>query len=62
MQTAKQVVREILDHLPEDSTIEHIQHHLYVFEKIRRGEVRSTTEGTLTQDDVEARLRKWITL
>ena len=37
MQTAKQDVRELLDHLPDDSTIEDIQYHLYVLEKIRRG-------------------------
>ena len=28
MQTAKQDVRELLDHLPDDSTIEDIQYHL----------------------------------
>ena len=61
MHTAKQDVRELLDHLPDDSTLEDIHYHLYVLEKIRRGEIRAKTEGTLTQDDVEARLRKWIT-
>lgn len=61
MQTAKQEVRELLDQLPDDATVEDIQYHLYVLEKIRRGEERAKTEGTLTQDEVEARLRKWIT-
>ncbi|HEX9627517.1 MAG TPA: hypothetical protein VGA00_11325 [Acidiferrobacterales bacterium] len=61
MHTAKQDVRELLDQLPEDSTLEDIHYHLYVLEKIRRGEARAQNEGTLAQDDVEARLRKWIT-
>lgn len=61
MQTAKQEVRELLDQLPEDATVEDIHYHLYVLEKIRRGEARAKTEGTLSQDDVEARLAKWIT-
>jgi hypothetical protein len=61
MQTAKQDVKELLEHLPEDSTLEDIHYHLYVLEKIRRGETRAKTEGTLSQDEVEARLRKWIT-
>ena len=61
MHTAKQDVRELLDHLPDDSTLEDIHYHLYVLEKIRRGEARAQDEGTLTQNDVEARLRKWIT-
>lgn len=60
MQTAKQEVQNLLDHLPDDSTLEDIHYHLYVLEKIRRGEARAQTEGTLTQDDVEARLRQWI--
>jgi len=37
MSTAKQEVRELLDNLPDDSTIEDIQYHLYVLEKVRRG-------------------------
>ena len=61
MQTAKQEVRELLDQLPEDSTLEDIHYHLYVLEKIHRGENRAKNDGTLAQDDVEARLHKWIT-
>jgi hypothetical protein len=61
MQTAKQDVRELLDQLPDEATVEDIHYHLYVLEKIRRGEARAKTEGTLTQDEVEARLAKWIT-
>ena len=38
MHTTKQDVRELLDQLPDDSTIEDIQYHLYVLEKIRRGQ------------------------
>jgi predicted transcriptional regulator len=60
MQTAKQEVEIMLQHLPEESTFEDIQYHLYVLEKIRRGTQRADTEGTLTQQEVEAKLRKWI--
>ena len=37
MQSAKQDVETMLQHLPEDSTNEDIQYHLYVLEKIKRG-------------------------
>lgn len=37
MHSAKQEVEELLKHLPDDSTLEDIQDHLYVLEKIRRG-------------------------
>ena len=61
MQTAKQDVRDMLDRLPEGSTYEDIQYHLYVLEKIRRGVERAEREGTVTQAEAEARLSKWIT-
>jgi len=60
MQTAKQDVKALLDQLPDDSTLEDIHYHLYVLEKIQRGEQRAKDEGTLSQEDVEARLNKWI--
>ncbi|MBL1140703.1 MAG: hypothetical protein HND53_01590 [Proteobacteria bacterium] len=60
MQSAKQEVETMLQHLPEDSTFEDIQYHLYVLEKIRRGTTRAETEGILTQQEVEEKLRKWI--
>ncbi|MCA9428435.1 MAG: hypothetical protein KC994_25370 [Candidatus Omnitrophica bacterium] len=37
MATVKDEVREILDRLPEDCSLEDIQYHLYVAEKIQRG-------------------------
>ncbi|WP_258868060.1 hypothetical protein [Alkalilimnicola ehrlichii] len=61
MQTAKQDVEQLLKNLPDDSTYEDIQYHLYVLEKIKRGEARARTEGTLTQEQAEARLSKWLT-
>ncbi|MGE0081737.1 MAG: hypothetical protein AB7U81_10605 [Thiohalomonadaceae bacterium] len=61
MQTAKQDVERLLKNLPDDSSYEDIQYHLYVLEKIKRGEQRASAEGKLAQDQVEARLKKWIT-
>ena len=61
MQTAKQDVQEMLNRLPEGSSYEDIQYHLYVLEKIRRGEERAEQEGTITQAEAKARLSKWIT-
>lgn len=61
MQTAKQEVETMLQQLPDDSTFEDIHYHLYVLEKIKRGEVRAETEGTLTQEEAEARFSRWTT-
>jgi len=44
-----------------DCTLEDIQYHLYVSEKIQWGLEVAGTQGTLTQEAGEQRLSKWIT-
>ena len=60
LQTAKQEVASLLERLPEGSSLEDVQYHLYVIEKIRRGLVRAETEGTLSQAQAEDHLGKWL--
>lgn len=61
MQSAKQEVAALLERLPEGSSLEDVQYHLYVIEKIRRGLERAQSEGILSQAQAEARLDKWLT-
>ena len=60
MHTAKQDVRELLDHLPDDATIEDIQYHLYVLEKIRRGRNDIRSGHGVTHEQAKERLQKWL--
>jgi hypothetical protein len=60
MSTAKAEVEDLLRTLPDDATLEDIQYHLYVLEKVKRGEHRAGTEGTLSQEDVTERMRQWL--
>ena len=59
MNTAIEEVKLLLNNLPEESTLEDVQYHLYVVEKIQKGVSRATKEGTLTQDEVERNFTKW---
>ena len=52
MNTAKTEVESLLRKLPDDCTLEDIQYHLYVLEKIRHGLEVADTQGTLTQEEV----------
>jgi hypothetical protein len=61
MSSAKNNVESLLRKLPDDCTLEDIQYHLYVLEKIQRGLEVADTQGTLSQEEVEQRLSKWIT-
>jgi hypothetical protein len=56
MNTAKDEVRELLDKLPENCSLEDVQYHLYVIEKIKHGLQVAEEQGTLTQEEAEARL------
>ena len=60
MQKAKQEVRKLLKNLPDDCTLEDIQYHLYVLQKIERG-LKDIEEGRVyTQEEVEKRFAKWL--
>jgi hypothetical protein len=59
--TAKQEVRSLLEKLPDDCSLEDIQYHLYVLEKVRRGLDDAQEHGSIPQEEVESRLSKWLT-
>ncbi len=59
MNVAKDKVRVLQNKLPEDCTLEDVQYHLYVLEKVQRGIARAETEGAMSQDDVDKRLSRW---
>ena len=59
MSTVKEEVRGLLDKLSDDCSLEDVQYHLYVVEKIRKGVKRAEEDGVLSQDAVERKLSKW---
>ena len=60
MNTAKSEVASMLENLPDDSSLEDIQYHLYVLEKVKRGVERAESEGTLSHNETKQRLGKWL--
>jgi len=58
MQSAKQDVETMLQHLPEDSTYEDIQYHLYVLEKIKRGRDDIANGRSCSHEEANERLSK----
>jgi hypothetical protein len=61
MPTAKQQVESLLHKLPENCTLEDIQYHLYVLDKVRQGLEEAHQHGTVSQEEAEKRLSKWLT-
>jgi hypothetical protein len=56
----KSEVATMLEALPENSSFEDIQYHVYVLVKVRRGLERAETEGAVSHEDAKARLGKWL--
>lgn len=58
---SKTAVRELLDRLPDDCTIEDVLYHLYVLQQIERGREDVVAGRVLSHDQVAAELRhKWL--
>ena len=60
MGRAKEEVRKLLDQLPDDSSFEDIQYHIYVREKIQRGLEDVRAGRTLSEEEVEQRMSRWL--
>lgn len=56
----KSEVAKLIAQLPDDSTIEDMHYHLYVLDKIRRGQTDVVAGRVLTKTEIEAKLQKWL--
>lgn len=60
MKTAKDEVRELLDGLPDEASLEEIQYHIYVRQKVQRGLEAERDGKTLTHEEMKRRLAQWL--
>lgn len=60
MSSPKTEAKSMIEGLPEDASLEDIQYHLYVLEKVKRGIHRAESEGVLSTENAKARLGKWL--
>jgi hypothetical protein len=60
MNNAKHEVEILLQKLPDNCSLEEIQYHLYVLDKVKRGLDEAHQKGTVSQEDAEKRFRQWL--
>jgi len=58
--TVKEKVQQVISKMPDESTIDDIQYHFFVLQCIEQGEKKIEEGKTLTQEEVESRLLKWL--
>lgn len=62
MNSVKDEVREILEKLPDDASLEDVQYHIYVRQKVERG-LKDIEEGrVLSQEEAERRMSRWLSV
>ena len=60
MASAKQAVLDMVHRLPEDASLEDIQYHLFVLQKIERGLEDAEAGRVVPQEEMEKRFAKWL--
>lgn len=60
MKTVKQEIGLLLSNLPDDCSVEEVQYHIYVIEKVRQALAVADRERTLSQDEAKTLLSKWL--
>lgn len=58
--SVKEAVAKLLETLPDDATIEDVQYHLYVLQKIHAGQKAADAGKTIPHEDVMRELAKWV--
>jgi hypothetical protein len=56
--TVKETVEKIIHDLPSDATLEDINYHLYVYEKIQKADESERLFGLVSNDEAKERIRK----
>ena len=57
--TVKESVKQVLDSLPDDSTLDDVIHALYIKAKFERGEGQIREGNGVSDEEARERLRKW---
>lgn len=57
---AKQEVEQLLQQLPDDATLEDIQYHVYVLEKIKRGRADIAVGNSQATEEAREKLSRWL--
>ena len=60
MTSARQAVLDMVHRLPEDASLEDIQYHLIVLQKIERGLADAEAGRVVPQEEMEKRFAKWL--
>jgi predicted transcriptional regulator len=59
MATAKDTIRELLEQMPDDCSLEDVQYQLYLRQKLERSRLAAAEGRVVSHAEVKERLSKW---
>lgn len=59
MKTPKEEIRNLLDTLPENASLEDIQYHIYVRQKVQKGLEAAERGKVFSLKEAERRMDRW---
>ncbi len=60
MSVAKHQVLEMVESMPDESSLEDIQYHLYVRQKVEKALAQVSDSRTLSNEEVHKRMDRWL--
>ena len=60
MKSAKDEVRDLLDKLPDTVSLDEIQYHIYVRQKIEKGLDAERRGAVISQEEAEQPMARWL--
>ena len=60
MASVKEEIRRLLEQLPDDCSLEDVQYHLYVRQKIELSLADARQGRVVAQEEAERRLARWL--
>jgi hypothetical protein len=60
MKSPKDEAREVIEQMPETASLEDIQYHLYVRQKVRTGLVAESEGRVISRAEAERRMSRWL--
>ena len=60
MKSGKDEVRDLLEKLPDTVSLDEIQYHIYVRQKIEKGLDAERRGAVISQEEAEQRMARWL--
>ncbi len=60
MSAVKEIVEEILEQLPDNTTLEEVQYRLFIRQKIEQGLADVDAGNVVSHEEAKQRMQKWL--